>query len=396
MADHSLQSARESLVFVTLRGFIPCLVACLIASVVATRAASAEITEAGRLSAIYDTILRARFEQAGREIAQACPPAPREACRVLDTAVLWWRILLDPDSQQLDAQLRSASQAAIDAAEAWTRREPKRAEAWFYLAGAYGPLVQLRALRGERVAAARDGNRIRSVLEKAIALDPQLHDAYFGIGLYHYYADVMPAAAKLLRMLLFLPGGDKAKGMQEMLQARDRGVLVAGEADFQLHWLYVWYEHAPAKAIELLKGLDARYPSNPVFLQRVAEISRDDLRDHQASADAWRSLLARTRAGQMAEAATADARARIGLARELIDLSQPAEAIEQLTAVANAHPRAPYSAESLAHYYLGVAHARLGQRESAIASFNRAIAIAPADDRVNVRARSREQLQRLR
>jgi tetratricopeptide (TPR) repeat protein len=356
--------------------------------------ARAAITEASRLSGIYDTILSARFEAANEEIAHACPPAPREACLVLQAAALWWRVLIDPDSKALDDRVRQGAASAISAGEQWTKREPQRAEAWFYLAAAYGPLLQLRVLRGERLAAAREGNRVRGVLEKALALDPQLHDAYFGIGMYHYYADVMPASAKLLRMLLFLPGGNREQGLREMQQARDRGVLVSGEADFQLHWLYLWYEHAPAKAIALLRALDDRYPTNPVFLQRIAEISRDDLHDHAASAAAWQTLIARVRAGRMEQGAIAGIRARIGLARELIDLSQASSAADDLAAVVATRPRAPYSSEAIALFYLGVAYEHLGHRDSANAAFTRAIAIAPDDDPANVRARSREHLSR--
>src|SRR5204863_237504 len=143
----------------------------------------------------------------------------------------------------LDRRFGELSASTIAANEAWTRREPQRAEAWFYLAGAYAPRVQWRVLRGERLGAARDGKRIKDALERALQLDPTLNDAYFGIGLYHYYAGVAPAAAKLLRWLLFLPGGDQAKGLREMLQARDKGELLRGEADFQLHVVYLWYEH---------------------------------------------------------------------------------------------------------------------------------------------------------
>jgi len=46
-------------------------------------------------------------------------------------------------------------------------------------------------------------------LERALTLDPSLQDAYFGIGLYHYYAAVAPTAARVLRWLLLLPGGDR-------------------------------------------------------------------------------------------------------------------------------------------------------------------------------------------
>src|SRR5207247_8457494 len=139
------------------------------------------------------------------------------------------------------------------------------------LAGSYGPLVQWRALRGQRLAAARDGNKIRQALERALELDPGLDDAHFGIGLYHYYADMAPAAAKILRWLLFLPGGDRVKGLQEMLQARQRGALLKGEADYQLHLIYVWYERNTPRALELLRELDARYPANPLFVRRIAE-----------------------------------------------------------------------------------------------------------------------------
>ena len=189
--------------------------------------AAAALTEAPRLAAVYDTILAAQFDRAEAQLAQACPPAPAEACAALGVVSLWWQILLTPESRALDGRFSDlAAQAALPPAEAWTRREPKRGEAWFYLAGSYAPLVQWRVLRGERIAAARDGKKIKDALERALQLDPGLDDAYFGIGLYHYYADVAPAAAKVLRWLLFLPGGDRVKGLQEMLQARQRGVLL--------------------------------------------------------------------------------------------------------------------------------------------------------------------------
>src|SRR5262249_49305227 len=181
---------------------------------------------------------------------------------------VWWQIALDSNSRALDRAFTERAKAAIQSNAAWTAREPSRGEAWFYLAGSYAPLVQWRILRGERLAAARDANTIRTALERARALDPALDDALFGIGLYHYYADVAPPSAKMLRWLLLLPGGDRVKGLREMLQAREHGELLAGEADYQLHLLYLWYERKPDEARRLLEQLDARYPSNPIFLQR--------------------------------------------------------------------------------------------------------------------------------
>ena len=85
----------------------------------------AALTGAARLTAIYDQILGARFEQAHELVATACAPAPREACQALDVAAWWWQIVLDPDGRALDARFESAARDAIDAASAWTVREPR-------------------------------------------------------------------------------------------------------------------------------------------------------------------------------------------------------------------------------------------------------------------------------
>jgi len=339
--------------------------------------ANASLTGGARLAAAYDQILAAHFDQADRLLADACPPAPKEACQAMQVVSLWWQIQINPHSHQLDDELNAKAVAAIAASAAWTEREPRRAEAWFYLAGSYAPLVQWRVLRGERVAAARDGNRIRSALERALELDPTLNDAYFGIGLYHYYADVAPAAAKLLRFLLFLPGGDRVKGLAEMLRAREHGELMTGEADFQLHVVYLWYEHKPVEARDLLTELDKRYPTNPLFLERIAEVEDAYFHDQAASAARWRELIDRARAGRVALAPAAEARARIGLAHELDAMFETDRAIEELKR-ASARDLQPFDAAQ-AQLQLGQASDRVGDRATAVAAYTQAAALAPED-----------------
>lgn len=297
----------------------------LAALIIPCRDASAALTEAPRLAALYDIILSARFDEVDAALMRACPPAPAEACASLGAVAVWWRILISPESRALDRSLNEAAAAAIATNAAWTRREPQRGEAWFYLAGSYAPLVQWRVLRSQRLAAAREGKKIKDALERALRLDPTLADAYFGIGAYHYYAAVAPVAAKILRWLLFLPGGDRERGLQEMLQARERGQLLQGEADFQLHLAYLWYEQKPAAALKLLEQLDARYPTNPLFRERIADVFSVYFSDHAASADAWRNLLVRARAGRVYAASAAEARALRGLAAEQSALERKAK-----------------------------------------------------------------------
>jgi tetratricopeptide (TPR) repeat protein len=352
------------------------------------------LTEAPLLARVYDAILDADADRFAREMKRACGPAPPVACALLDASAVWWQIQMDPDSRALDPVFLAKLNASVQGAEAWTAREPDRAEAWFYRGAAYGVRVQYRVLRNEKLAAARDGKRIKDSLERALTLDPGLEDAHFGIGLYKYYADIVPTALKLLRWLLLLPGGDRVRGLSEMLQARDRGALLRGEADYQIHLIYLWYEHKPTEAIALLQGLSTRHPHNPLFPLHIAEVLDVYLHDHAASLAVYRGVLQEARQHRVTFGATAEARARLGAARELDALYETDVAIEQLTAVVALRPTSPYGALADAHLALGHAYDRLGQRTLAVASYQTAAQAAPADDPAGVRLRAAEGLRR--
>lgn len=354
------------------------------------------LTEVGRLTAAYDTILQARFADARAQLVAACPPAPVAACDALREVAVWWEIQQDPWDEHLDAELQRAAVTAIASADAWTKREPTRGEAWFYLAAAHAPLAQWRVFRGERLAAARDGKRIKESLERALALDPALQDAWFGIGLYHYYAGVAPAALKLLRFLLLLPGGDRREGLAEMNRARAGGQLLRGEADYQLHWIYVWYEEQPARARELIRELDARYPTNPLFLQRLADIEHVHFSDHAASAAAWQQLRDRAAGGRVNFATLADTRAQVGLAAEWIDLGSPARAIEPLRALIRTRPATPHGVLALASITLGDAYMAMGSRTDAATAYADALRTVPPSDPEALRARAQAGVSRAR
>jgi hypothetical protein len=323
--------------------------------------ATVGLTAAPRLARVYDAIFDAAFDRVPGLLGETCPPAPREACLLLESVSLWWQIRLDPRSTVHDARFHAGIDAAIAAAAAWTVREPQRAEAWFYLGAAYGARAQWQVLRERSVPAARDGKRIKDAMERALRLDPAMHDAHFGIGLYRYYADVAPLGIRLLRWLLLLPGGDRARGLDEMLSARDRGQLVQSEADYQLHVLYLWYEHEPERAVELLAGLQARHPRNPHFLQTIAEVEDTYLFDAPASLHTYEALLDSARSGLVAEAPLAAAVARLGAARQLDRMFEADAAVEHLRVVVSEAPTAPVGAVAEARALLQRASDRLAR-----------------------------------
>ncbi len=346
------------------------------------------------LARVYELILDARFPQIGAELRRACGPAPPEACQVLDATALWWRIQLDPDSRAIDAEFSALADKAIEATEAWIEREPSNAEAWFYVGGAYAARVQWRVLREEKLAAARDGKRIKEVLERALALEPGLDDAHFGIGMYRYYADVVPAAARVLRFLLMLPGGNRKEGLAQMLKTREEGRLLQGEADYQLHIIYLWYEQQTGRALQLLRDLHQRYPGNPLFLTQIAEI--EDVYEHDitASLEAWRTLLTAARTDRVNAPDIAEVRARLGIARQLDALAETDRAIEELERVVALKPDAPYSALAQAYLRLGEAHDRLNARADAMAAYRLASNNVPDRDPQNIRKEAADRLRR--
>ena len=343
----------------------------------------------------YDSILEARFDQADAELRRACPPAPAEACEVLAATALWWRIQLDPDSLALDAEFSNAADRAIASTEAWVERDELSAEAWFYMGAAYAVRVQWRVLRDEKLSAARDGKRILKALEQSLELDPGLDDAYFGMGMYKYYADVAPAAARFLRALLFLPGGDRKLGLEQMLRARSRGKLLQGEAEYQLHIIYLWYERQTKRALEILADLRQQYPGNPLFLSETARIQDEYLHDITASLASWRALLAASREQRSNAPLLGEMRARLAMANLLNRLHQTDDSIEQLEAVIASKPQVPHGSLPLAYLRLGEAHDRLGDRVSAIQAYRNAQALVPSPDVHQIRSLTSAKLRRL-
>jgi tetratricopeptide (TPR) repeat protein len=353
------------------------------------------LTNPEPLSKAYELILDARNDEAAQQLRTACGPAPATGCLVLDAVAAYWQLLSDPDNTSRDAVVLAKANAAIASADAWVTREPKRAEAWFYLGGAYGTRVLMRGmLRDEMLSAARDGRRIHDALERAVALDSSLQDAYFGLGLYHYYAAIAPAAARVLRVLFLLPAGDREGGLREMQQTQNRGLLLRGEADYQLHLIYLWYERQPMTSLKLVEGLQARYPHNPLFALRAAILQNDAFHNTQASLQIYQSLLEAARAGRVAYPGITEVNARLGMAQEMDLLCDTEHAIEQLRLVIALTPAAPYSSAARAYYQMGTALDRAGRRSEAVAAYRSALAVIPSDDRLQLGSKVRDGVKR--
>ena len=179
-----------------------------------------------------------------------------------------------------------------------------------------------------------------------------------------------------------------------MVRARTHGRLLQGEADYQLHVVYLWYEHQTGRALELLRDLQQRHPANPLFLTQIAEIQDVYQHDVMASLDSWRALLAQARADRVNAAGMAEVRARLGIAAHLDALALTDEAIDHLGRVIALEPDAPHASLALAYLRLGEAHDRLNARAEAMAAYRSASLSAPPSDPLDIRRRAAERLRK--
>src|SRR5687767_3670932 len=173
-----------------------------------------------------------------------------------------------------------------------------------------------------------------------------------------YYEDVAHSVYKLLRWLRLLPGVDREGGLQQMHDAREHGQVVRGEADYQLHLIYLWYEKRSHEALSLVQGLQMRYPHNPLFHHLEAEIRDVYFHDSEASLAASSRLLALADGARVREPSLASVRARLSMAVQLNRLGERDRAVELLDAVIAEHPARPFGSTARAQSLRKAIYAR--------------------------------------
>jgi tetratricopeptide (TPR) repeat protein len=143
---------------------------------------------------------------------------------------------------------------------------------------------RLLALRDERRPTAHAGVRAREHLLRAIALDPDLADAYTGLGLYNYYVDTLSGMARILRFFMGIPGGSKQEGTRQLERAMREGELTAVEARFYLGKNLRNYDREYERAAEVLAPLAQQYPQNALFPLLVGDMNAKLNRKEKAAA----------------------------------------------------------------------------------------------------------------
>ena len=240
----------------------------------------------------------------------AAPAArrPREACDVLAATALWWRIQLDPDSRALDDEFSAAVDARSRRPKPGRRASRTTPKPGSTLGGAYAARVQWRVLRDEKLAAARDGKRIKQALERAIALDPASTTPTSGSGCTRYYADVAPAAAQGAAVPAAAARRRQDRGAARRCCARARAAAAPGRGRLPAaHHLSLVRAAAPTARSSCSRRCTSTIPATRCSSAQIADIQDSYQHDITASLATWRDA-----AGGGARAARQRAGARRG------------------------------------------------------------------------------------
>ena len=149
----------------------------------------------------------------------------------------------------------------------WLKNNPDDPNAYMGLGALYG----LRALFSMRnrnwVIAYFSGRRAINNLEKSLELDPSYYDAFFGLGIYQYFAGTLPTVIKVLAKIVAIKG-DPDEGVRQLNLARQKAMFTSDSAKLILIEVQntrgsKFYN--PQKSLEFIRELRAKYPTNPLM-----------------------------------------------------------------------------------------------------------------------------------
>ncbi|MBR2081848.1 MAG: hypothetical protein IJ876_02400 [Elusimicrobiaceae bacterium] len=156
---------------------------------------------------------------------------------------------------------------SITGIKRWIKQHPQDSNGYMGIGALYG----LRALFNMRnrnwVTSYFAGRKAISNLEKSLKLDPTYYDAYFGLGIYEYFAGTLPSVIKALARIVAIKG-DPDEGVKFLNTARQKAHFTSDSAKLILIEVQNTRGskfYAPEKSLEFIRQLRAKFPKNPLM-----------------------------------------------------------------------------------------------------------------------------------
>jgi tetratricopeptide (TPR) repeat protein len=207
-----------------------------------------------------------RYEAALREFGRVVEKAPGEAAGYFFLASVYSVLAGHFDDPAYREGFERNAFRAVEIAEARIKADPKDGRAHMFAGLALGILGMDAARQKSYVRAFLRTRRTAKFLERAIALDPGLEDAYYALGLYYYWR----VRAEWFRRLAPLLGDTGEKGIRYIRRTAERGRWLRDLARIEL--VYVLYHEGKfEEARGLISGIIEKFPSQPYYRFARAE-----------------------------------------------------------------------------------------------------------------------------
>jgi len=221
-----------------------------------------------------DYVYNLEFEKAEQEFVELIQLRPRDpAGHFFHAMVQWWRIIINVDNEEYDDRFMDSLEVVIDLCDELLEQNENDVHALFFKGGSIGFQGRLKFHRNDYLGAANAGRKALPIVQDASTLDPANYDILLGSGIYNYYADVIPNQYPFLKpLLLFLPAGDKKKGIEQLTAAAEKGKYASIETSYFLMQIYYVYEKDYTKALALAERLHQRYSGNFLFHKYLGRV----------------------------------------------------------------------------------------------------------------------------
>jgi len=207
------------------------------------------------------------FEDAEKDFRDLVRRRPGDPAGYFFLAMVrWWMIMIDIDDERHDREFYGELDGVVGMCDSLLEINRDDVNAIFFKGGAIGFEGRLRFHRNDYLGAANAGRKALPLVQQALELDPGNYDLLLGAGIYNYYADVIPSEYPFVKpLILFLPAGDRGKGIRQLRTAAEKGVYASVEAEYFLLQIEFFYEKDYAQALALALDLHGKFPANMVF-----------------------------------------------------------------------------------------------------------------------------------
>ena len=331
------------------------------------------------------SVYNLEFENAQKDFQELIRRDPGDpAGYFFQAMVRWWMIMIDIDDTRYDAEFYAALDGVIAMCDSLLERNRDDVNAIFFKGGAIGFEGRLKFHRNDYLGAANAGRKALPLVREIQDLDPSNSDVLLGAGIYNYYADVIPGEYPFVKpLLLFLPAGDRQKGLAQLRTASEKGRYAAVEAEYFLLQIEYFYEKDFKEALALALDLHGKFPANMIF-HRYCGRSYVALNNWDMARNQFMEIIERSRTGMRGYTPAVEREAQYYCGMAAMTGRRFDEALAyfyRCDEISRALDREEASGfMSMANLRIGMVYDMQGKRDLATAQYRKVLAMANYQD----------------